>query len=133
MFLTGNDRDADWLFKSNSYFLRSLNQMKQWPYHDPDSPTIVLFYEFASADTNGDNKLDRDDRFTVALGPPDAPSFTEIIHNVDGVLSHKLVGDQTIAVIYLSGGQVRHARFRTDTLTKLSEQVVSPVPKDISK
>src|SRR5688572_3558604 len=104
MFLAGDGRTVDWLFKSNGNFLRSLEQMKQWPYHDPDSPTIALYYEFSSVDTNRDNKLDRDDRFTVALGQPDEPNIREIIHNVDRVLSHKLIGGQTLAVIYVSGG-----------------------------
>jgi hypothetical protein len=131
MFLMGDGRSPDWLFKSNGNFLRSLEQMKQWPHYDPDSPAIVLYYEFSSVDTNGDRELDRDDRFTVALGQPNAPNLKEIIHNVDHVLSHTLVGSQTLALIYVSGGQVWHARYRTDTFAKLSEQAVTTIPEDV--
>jgi hypothetical protein len=131
LFLGGNSRYAAWLFKTNSNFLRDLDQVNWKPNHDSENPTMALYFEFAAADTNGDQEINREDRFTVALAKPDGSGVSEILHDVTRVLSHDLVDKQTLALVYQIEKTIWHARYRTDTFEKVSEQAVIDIPESL--
>ena len=123
LFLSGSGKHF-WLFGTNNNFLRIIDQVRWRPRRDSENATVALYFEFASADTNADRVINRKDEFTVALARPDGSGLSEIIHNARRVLSHELVDQQTMAIIYQTGTTIRHARYRVNTFEVLFEHAV---------
>jgi hypothetical protein len=128
LFLAGNGQRATWLFEANGNLLRDLDQLSWRPDRDSHSPTVALYFEYAAGDINGDHEINRNDTFTVALAKPDGSGVSEILQGVTRVLSHDLVDEQTMALVYQIDKTIWHARYRVSTFEKLSEQAVIDVP-----
>ena len=131
LFLSGSGQRAAWLFPKNDNLLRDLDQLGWRPEQDSRNPTVALYLEYATADTDGDHEIDHGDAFTIALAKPDGSGVTDILQGVTRVLSHRLVDEQTLALVYQIENKIWHARYRANTFEKLSEQAVIDVPESL--
>jgi hypothetical protein len=129
LFLTGGGAQATWLFESNGKLIHSLHPLRQHIEGNRPGPSIVLYIEYTAADTNGDNEIDDDaDTVTVALAKLDGTGRKDLLQNVKRVISSDLIDERTLALVYQIDKTIWHARYRTDTFAKLSEQPVIEVP-----
>jgi hypothetical protein len=77
-----------------------------------EDPTLVpprnirsLWYVTATADTNGDKLLDRQDRKQIAISDVSGTNYTEIIKDIDTILLVHPRGRDRRLVIYASGNK----------------------------
>ena len=69
----------------------------------PDQPAPVIefwVYGIVKTDANGDGILDYRDKFTVAVSDVGGNGYTELIENVDAVLSQYYKDSSALFIIY---------------------------------
>jgi hypothetical protein len=78
---------------------------------NPDAvPTGFFLYEIVKTDTNGDKKLDWNDRKTVAISDAAGHHYIDLISDVAAVHTKVMRDRETILVIYRGGGGLQLAR-----------------------
>jgi hypothetical protein len=129
LFLTGGDAQATWLFEGNGNLIHSLHSLQQEIDGRRTGPAAAIYIEYTATDTNGDNEIDEADTVAVALAKLDGTGRTDLLQNVKRVILWELIDERTLALIYQIDKTIWHARYRTDTFTKISEQPVIAVPE----
>jgi len=129
LFLTGGGAQATWLFEGNGNLIHSLHSLQQEIDGRQTGPAAAIYIEYSATDTNGDSAIDEADKVTVALAKLDGTGRTDLLQNVTRVVSWELIDERTLALIYQIDQTIWHARYRTDTFTKVSEQPVIAVPE----
>lgn len=128
LFLTGAAKKARWLFPSQSNLILVTDQLREDKEKEHKAPTKALYFEFVTKDTNGDGKITSQDRSTVGLAKPDGTGFVEVLKEVTRVLSHELLDDKILSIVFQSGQTIRHATFSLSSLAMVSEAEVVNVP-----
>jgi hypothetical protein len=128
LFLAGEEKKARWLFPAQNNLVLAAKQLREDSIHCDKKPTKALYFEYVAEDSDGDGKLSDQDHSTVALSKPDGSGFVVVLNGVSRILSHELLNDQYISVVYQTGKSVRHARFSVSSLTKETDQEIADVP-----
>jgi len=128
LFLTGTEKKARWLFPSQSNLILVTEQLREDSDNERMAPTKALYFEFVTKDTNGDGKITSQDQPTLGLSKPDGTGFVEVLRDVTRVLSHELMGDKVLSIVFQSGQTIRNATFSLSSLVRVSEAEIVNVP-----
>ncbi len=128
LFLTGTEKKARWLFQSQSNLILVTEQLREESDNERRAPTKLLYFEFIPKDTNGDGKINSQDPSTVGLSKPDGTGFVEVLRDVTRVLSHELIDDKVLSIVFQSRQAIRHATFSLSSFAKVSEAEIVAVP-----
>lgn len=131
LFLTGTEKVARWLFKNHKNLILVASQLHEELAASKEAPTSALYFEFVSDDTNGDGNLSSEDHSNIGLTKPDGTAFVEILHDVNRVLSHQMLDQQHLSVVYQKGTVVRHAKFAVSTMKLEIDQDIVNVPSTL--
>jgi len=93
------------LLPTNEYAIFQTSGFPSVPYDPakPDQPTVPVqwwFYTIIKKDTNNDGYFNYMDKLTVSISDVGGNSYTELIENVDAVLSQIYKNDSMIFIIY---------------------------------
>jgi hypothetical protein len=131
LFLSGAEKNTHWLFPSQSHLILVVDQLGEGDDSENKVPTKALYFEFITKDSNGDGRITSQDQSTVGLSKPDGAGFVEVLTEVTRVLSHEILDDKVLSIVFQSGQSIRHATFSLGSLAKISEAEVVKVPTEI--
>ena len=130
LFLSGKEKAARWLFPTQSNLILKAFQLQEGlDEFNTKLPTKALYFESVAKDSNGDGKLSHQNYITIAITKPDGSALVEILPKVDKVLSHTMLDEQTLSILYVTEKVVRHAKVSTLTLAKESDQEIVKLPE----
>ena len=113
VFVNRHDESVQRLIPTNDFvILQQAGFPERWgTVGERDFPPLAWFlYSVVKTDTNGDKKLARGDRFTLAVSDVGGRGYTELVHDVEAMLGGTLRDPQTLVVIYRAQGSIQLAR-----------------------
>jgi hypothetical protein len=131
LILSGASKAARWLFGSHRNLVLSASQLREENSESKNSHSKALYLEYISTDSDGDGKLTPKDLSTVALAKLDGTGFVDVLRNVGQVISHEVVGNKQLSVVYQVQQSLRHATFSLDTLVMEHDEEIVKVPESI--
>ncbi len=100
--LTGEMR---WLFKDNKQLISNVDFLSIRKRDAKDRKVDAILYMVITRDTNGDNKLDSNDKADIALSLPDGSRYKEVIRSVERIFGTMIIGGREVLVLYQSEGK----------------------------
>ncbi len=121
--LTGEMR---WLFKGNKQLISHIGLLSVRKRYDKDRKIDAILYQVITHDTNGDNKLDSNDKADIALSLPDGNRYKEVIRSVERIFGTLSIEGHEVLVLYQSEGKGYAAAVR---LADMSVHRTKEMPK----
>lgn len=127
LFIKNDSVKPAWLFKTNQNLIKNITQLTTNEF-DRKEPTIAIMYQVVYEDSDSNNKIDNDDKISVAISDTEGTRFKNIISSVDAVIDHKVSPDgKTLDVIYQSTHKVYIERFSLDGLESVSKAEITQI------
>jgi hypothetical protein len=104
LFIDSQSEEKFWLFKENNYLLSQVDELSEIEKWDEKKTTRALLFEIVKSDTNGDNRLTKNDLFTVALTDVGGKNYTEVIKDIDLLIGRKLIDKDNMLILYQKNG-----------------------------
>lgn len=103
LFVNANDKSAQLLAPTNNFlFLKAEEVFLQ---RRVDKIVRGMWYEVVKADTNNNQRLDKQDKKTIAVSDISGSDYTEIINGIDRVLGSQQQNSTTLLVFYELDGR----------------------------
>lgn len=94
-----------WLFKGNKQLISHIRLLSIRKRNDKDWKIDAILYEVITHDTNGDNKLDTNDKAAIALSLADGTRYKEVIRSVERIFGTMSIEGHEVLVLYQSEGR----------------------------
>jgi hypothetical protein len=127
LFLAGADRAPRWLFADHRHVVLTLAQLREDAAPE-DRATRWLYVEHVSQDSNQGGRLSDDDLSSIAMVRADGSGMTEVLRDVQRVLTYNMPDAQHLSIVYQQRGAVRHAKVSLDPIKIDSDQEIVKVP-----
>jgi hypothetical protein len=118
-----------WLFDKNEYLITRVVLLKTEDYSNKE-PVLSIMYYVMYADTDGNKKLDQNDKVSVAISNKDGSGLKNIISSVEAVIDHQVSEDgKEVDVIYQVNHRVFMERFSLETFSSISKSELTQIEK----
>ncbi len=119
LFYDLKDDRSHWLLPSHDTLI--LDYSLYPTNYDNDGPPVkVILYELIYQDSDANNRLNDQDKITLALSTPQGRQLTSIIEDIDWISGKQLYDDSTLIVTYRRGEKSLLARVDLTNFTLLS-------------
>lgn len=126
LFISGEAFDSHWLFGHQRYRITSISSLAPAREFDAKLHAVAIYAVIVKEDSNNDSRLDTDDPKTIALLRTDGSGYTEIVDNIDQIISSRASFDgKTFDVLAREGSAVVMRRFSLETFEKTREEILS--------
>ncbi len=88
------------------------------PKEGENLPVSTIYYQIVKNDSNTDGRLDAKDKQAVAFSDVSGENFTELISEIDEILSDERIADDSLLFVYKADGKT------FATTVKISERKV---------
>ncbi len=107
LFVRTTDKSSHFLLASNRGLVRTLLPLRVGIVDPSDESSDSkklrvewLYVEYASQDSNKDNKLNAEDAFSVGFARPDGTDYHDVLTNIDEVLGTTRSAPNTFLLVY---------------------------------
>lgn len=129
LFVTGNELNTHWLYKSHSYLIDEFSILKQQIEKNKEK-AVAIYIETIKDDSNNNNHLDRDDLHTIALTDPYGNKYTEIDSQVQSVIDRNVVENgEYLLVLMQNENKIILKKYSLKTFELASEKVIDEILK----
>ncbi len=130
LFFVGQDMNPKWLYKHHNHLILCLCTFKTDYQKDQQRQVIGLYVHVIKTDTNGDGKLSKKDKSTIALINTDGSSYQEIETNIDQIIDSDVTDDGQSAIFIVQvGTDIIMKKYSLITQKKLSEQIITNIKR----
>lgn len=127
LFFKDKELKPVWLFERNGNLIREMDKLKIGEYSDKN-PVTSFLYEVVYNDTNGNDKLDRSDKLSIALSRVDGSEFVNVIESVDSLIDHTVSNDgKEIGLIYQKNHKIYLERVSLADFKSLSKSELTQI------
>lgn len=114
-----------WLLSTNDYLITHFTDYTI-DNADPEKkrPLRMNGYYIAKTDSNGNNRLDHEDKKTYAVSDIDGTDFQELIEGIDRFHRADFIDDDTLLLSYEKSGQLKIAHVDVDERILVSQNEV---------
>lgn len=103
LFVNANDKSTEQLVPRNDFLF--VNAQEVVLERRDDKIVRGIWYEVVKADSNNDNRLDNNDKKTIAVSDVSGSDYTEVIDEVDRFLGSHQKNSTTLLVFYELDGR----------------------------
>ena len=125
LFLNVNDKSARRLVPGNDFLF--LNAQKVVLQRRDDKIVRGMWYEVVKADSNGDRRLDDEDKKAIAVSDVTGSDYTEVIDEVDRLLGSHQKNSTTLLVFYEFDGREYVGEISMDRRVLVEKQVLPSI------
>lgn len=133
LFLSARDHRGTWLFPAHGSLVLETDQIRPWRSDDLNAPTKAIYIQFIPGDPGDAAGPSQYDPSVIALAKSDGTGLVEVLRNVDEVLSHEQFDAESLLITYRNVDALRLARISLDTFAKLSDDLVTDIPDQLSQ
>ena len=128
VYLVGPELDTHWLYKTHTYLIKDIEQLKAKGYEcDSAAQAVALLYKVVKEDSNGDGKLSEKDLVTVSLTKPDGTVYTEL-GSFDSVIDYETdVEGEYLTLVIQKGDDISAWKYALADFKKLSEKTLTTI------
>lgn len=121
LFFDLKSNSSHWLLPNHDTLIL---EDTHYPYSYGDNPPPVraIVFEIVYNDSDHNNRLNREDKVTLALSTPEGEKLTNVIEGVDQITGQQLFDDTTLIVTYTMGEKSLLSRIDLKTFTIQSTQ-----------
>ncbi|MEY8214877.1 MAG: hypothetical protein RPR97_10410 [Colwellia sp.] len=132
VFFEGVEMVSHWLFDTNSYSIREIDQLQKKADDCKDRETVAIYYEVRKEDADQNGKLDENDPLTIALTAPGGSNYTEIEVGITSVLDHSVdQSGSTLTLLIQDGELLLMKKYSLKTNEKISEREITRIGKKL--
>lgn len=131
MFINKASKEKYWLLTHNQFlfidtdFIRPLANSLKYINKQKLLPTEAILYTLVKNDTNGDDKLTKNDRMSIAISQNDGTRFTELLQDIDYLNGYTILNKNKMLIVYQQDSIAYSATIDLSSLT-LSNQEALP-------
>ena len=103
LFTNGENNEQKWLFPTNDQLLIDVELLTESEY-SCESNTLAILYKIVKNDTNGDNKLSKDDLSSIFMSFNDGSRYEEIISEADRLNGVFVINAYSVLILYQRKG-----------------------------
>lgn len=93
-------KKSHWLLPNNSFLISHHKLLNESNTYSSDQDIVAIIYHIVKADTNGDERLTKNDLITVALTDIEGANYTEILPDIQELLGYKIINKDSIAISF---------------------------------
>jgi hypothetical protein len=129
LFVDTKGTGSHWLFDTNEYLIINDNYIAERGEQQKPKPVKAILYLVVKADTNHDKRLTDNDTKTIGLSSPDGSNYKEVIAEVDLLVGHHLIDNDSLIVVYQKQGMGYSARVALSDFSVLSRTELPKIKK----
>jgi hypothetical protein len=100
VFLNLKDNSFSQLFPNNDYLISTLNMFPTKAFNGNEPKIEFFIYRIIKADTNNNQKLDREDKEVLAISDVNGGGYTELIDGIGSIYAQEMKDLNTLTVVY---------------------------------
>ena len=104
LFIDTRNNNKRWLFQTNRNLIADIDFLNENENEAKERTLLAILYRIISKDTNGDKRLTKDDKLTIAISLPSGRGYKEVIHDIDRFLGHDVINRDRILLIFQKDG-----------------------------
>jgi hypothetical protein len=132
VFFVGRDMNSHWLFDSNMFLIRKIDQLQKNANDCKEKETVSIYYEISKSDTNSNGKLDEDDAITIGLSNPDGLNFSEVETGITSVIDHSIDSVASVLTVLMQkGSALIMKKYSLETYKMISEKEITKISKKL--
>ncbi|MEM7535967.1 MAG: hypothetical protein AAF639_27550 [Chloroflexota bacterium] len=121
LFIHSETSEQHWLFDTDAYLISNNVHLSEKTMAMEQNDVQAILYQVIKTDTNGDQRLNYIDLQTIGVSLPNGEGYTEIISEIDLLIGHRLINNDTLLILYQKNGTGYSLRVNLPDFTTIDE------------